>query len=262
MSLINQEYASDFKGVSRALKTLKPYETGWDLCRLGGEEDGAYLVPNCIGGIERCFSAGVCNFVAFENDLARVFAVPSSTCDPEDTGLPTGSHRLITFGQFKLSSQNSEGELTLDEWVNRESDPHEASLMLSMDIEGSEYEVIMNCTDETLNAFRIITLEMHCLHMIWENRFRDYFLGMIKKLTRFHDIVHMHPNNGTVYRVSNVEVDFYTCVELTLLHKSYRKQPPVLKQIIRHSLDITNVTSKPRARYEFVDDAPWSMNDM
>ena len=247
--------------VFRALRTLSPYDTGWDLCRLGGEEDGAYLIPTCIGGIERCFSPGVCNLVDFEDDLARIFGIPSSTCDPEDNGLPIGAHKLITFDKFKIANNNSEGSLTLEEWVMRESEPREASLMLSMDIEGGEYEVIMNCPDQIMQSFRIITLEIHNLHMLWEKSFLDYFLRMIQRLTRFHDIVHMHPNNGTAYRISANHINLYTCIELTLLHKTYRLKPPLQKQALRHKLDVINVNSKPAATYEFMHASSWASSN-
>ena len=131
--------------------------------------------------------------------------------------------------------------LSSKDWVSKRAELREASLLLSMDIEGDEYSVIQNTPDDVLNTFRIITLEIHALHMLWEKEFLSYFNGFVKKLKINHDIVHLHPNNGTVYRMNALDCELYTCMELTLLHKNHRIKPPMYKQVIEHRLDIKNV---------------------
>ena len=47
---LNMSVVSDF------YKKLWPVDVGVPLIRLGGTGDGAYLVPDCMSGIELCLS--------------------------------------------------------------------------------------------------------------------------------------------------------------------------------------------------------------
>ena len=48
---------------------LQPYDLGYDLVRIGSDNDGGYLVPNILDEIKICFSPGTGKNVSFENDL-------------------------------------------------------------------------------------------------------------------------------------------------------------------------------------------------
>ena len=52
------------------IKSLRPMDCGKKLIRIGGNEDGGYLVPDDLEGIEYCFSPGVSTTVDFETHLA------------------------------------------------------------------------------------------------------------------------------------------------------------------------------------------------
>ena len=52
--------------VMRICEFLKPSASPYKLLRIGGAEDGAYLVPNDLSGVGACFSPGVNNFKNFE----------------------------------------------------------------------------------------------------------------------------------------------------------------------------------------------------
>ena len=64
-----------------------------------------------------------------------------------------------------------------------------------MDIEGFEYDVLIETPREVLKKFRIILIEFHKFNQI----FSQYGFKMIKsifdKLNRDFYIVHIHPNN-------------------------------------------------------------------
>ena len=53
-------------GFAEALQLLKPVRSSYPLVRIGGDQDGAYLLPNDLKGIEACFSPGVSYKKSFE----------------------------------------------------------------------------------------------------------------------------------------------------------------------------------------------------
>ena len=70
-----------------------------------------------------------------------------------------------------------------------------ADLILQMDIEGAEYRVLLESSDEILNKFRIIVIEFHHLNRLFEMSGFDLIDLTIRKLLKQFEIVHMHPNN-------------------------------------------------------------------
>jgi hypothetical protein len=125
--------------------------------------------------------------------------------------------------------------------------PGTATLMISMDIEGAEYEIVSAWSNELLSSFRVFTLELHALHLLWRPDFHAMFFGFIDRLCTHHDIVHAHFNNGTVYTIHEHLGPLYGCIEITLLHKCMRKCVPEPISELPHRLDITNVQAKAPA---------------
>ena len=72
------------KDISKILKRLLPYKTGFDLIRLGNDNDGGYLVPDDLSNISRNYSAGVGDLTKFEEDLEEKYSIPSSMVDFND----------------------------------------------------------------------------------------------------------------------------------------------------------------------------------
>src|SRR5690349_14561084 len=72
--------------VLQLIRSLRPRHCGSPLIRIGGAADGAYLLPDDLSGIEYCFSPGVSDSAAFENELAsrkiRSFLADYSVAKP------------------------------------------------------------------------------------------------------------------------------------------------------------------------------------
>ena len=60
---------SNLQNLNNFLKKIKVYNLGYDLVRIGQQNDGGYLVPNIIDQIDYCFSPGVGNTTKFEEEL-------------------------------------------------------------------------------------------------------------------------------------------------------------------------------------------------
>ena len=83
--------------------------------RIGGENDGGYIVPNDLNGIKYCFSPGVGNISKFENDLAnkniKAFLADYSV-SPD-----FHNNSLLDFEKKYLGPITNENYLSLKDWM-------------------------------------------------------------------------------------------------------------------------------------------------
>jgi hypothetical protein len=83
----------------------------------------------------------------------------------------------------------------MDEWVSSSKLSDDSDLLLQMDIEGFEYFTFINMTLSLQKRFRIIVIELHSLHKLWEEEFFNLASAAIEKILQTHTCVHIHPNN-------------------------------------------------------------------
>ena len=69
-NIFTSKKVADFK-VKETLKIIKPKRIDIEHIRIGGKNDGGYIVPNDLNNIRFCFSPGVGNISNFEKDLAQ-----------------------------------------------------------------------------------------------------------------------------------------------------------------------------------------------
>jgi len=230
-----------------------PVYTGYNLIRLGSSSDGGYLVPDCLSGVQLCLSPGTCNDIELEADLARIWGIPSIMCDPEhDT--PNFNSSLLQFRRCKIGVTSSEGVLTINQWLEAYGYQDASPLMLSMDIEGGEYEIIPSLSDEMINRFRIFTFEIHFLSTMFRSaEHLARISSIMTKLSKTHDLVHMSPNNHVPFKIGGAVM--YDCIELTYLSKSVRRTRPqkVPAEFLPHAMDSLNNSDKPPVIYSAYD---------
>ncbi|SDS23166.1 Methyltransferase FkbM domain-containing protein [Gillisia sp. Hel1_33_143] len=179
--------------ILRLINNLKPVKTEKELMRLGGSGDGGYLVPDDLKGIHACFSPGVGNLSNFELECAnlgmKIFMADGSVDNPIED-----DRRFLFIKKF-IGNSSNEGFITLEEWINSVQLEDTSDLILQMDIEGHEYDVLNATTAKTLNKFRIIVIEFHRLHSLWDDKFYQEASASFSKLLQNHYCVHIHPNN-------------------------------------------------------------------
>lgn len=230
------------KAVNKTINTLRPVGCQHALIRIGPAGDGGYIIPDDLEGISHCFSPGVSNIAGFEKHLFEEFGIPSFLADFSVEGPPSGLNGF-EFDKKYIHTQHGDEFISLENWVNNKLCNHDASdLILQMDIEGAEYDAIIDTSDKTLQKFRIIVVEFHWLDQIVFDRF-DFFGSIFRKITKHHQVVHLHPNNCCGSFVFN-GLEIPRVLEVTLLrrdritHSTTRKDFP-------HALDSKNVPSKP-----------------
>jgi hypothetical protein len=142
---------------------IRPLNSGMPLIRLGAEGDGGYLVPDDLDGIEACFSPGVSSIAAFELAFAER-GIPCFLADFSVDHAPV-THSLIHFDKKFLGITNDDIYIRIDDWVNEKS-PNSQNDILQMDIEGAEYEILFDISEDILKKFRIIIIEFHHLYKL------------------------------------------------------------------------------------------------
>jgi hypothetical protein len=182
--------ASDLAEFTRM---VSPVRTNHPLVRVGADGDGGYLVPDDLTGIAACFSPGVAESATFEDALASR-GIPSFMAD-YSVDAPPVSNPMFRFEKKFLGMEDSASHTTLESWMQR-SGPFVSDLLLQMDIEGGEYEVIFDASNDTLARFRIIVIEFHYVAAYLCNPLSfKWMQATFRKLLKHFDVVHVHPNN-------------------------------------------------------------------
>jgi hypothetical protein len=179
--------------VRMLINLLHPVCGGAELIRLGPQGDGGYLVPDDLAGIDYAFSPGVSTESGFEADLThrgmQVFLADHSVDGPAQANV------RFHFEKKFVGCLSDDTFMTLDDWKSRTIPEHGGDLLLQMDTEGAEYETLLSAPSGLLAQFRIMVIEFHFLHELWNRRFFDVASRAFHKLLLAHSVVHIHPNN-------------------------------------------------------------------
>jgi hypothetical protein len=213
----NRTLAASSGDLELILKLLRPEKVGTSLKRLGSNGDGGYLIPDDLIGIGSCFSPGVGENSDFEGDLAKL-GIKSFLIDGTIEKLPF-LDPLFHFTKKNLSVfPTSSSEVTFDEWVSANSNSADGDLILQMDIEGTEWGVLMNASNSLLEKFRIITIEFHDLHLISTKLGFDLIWSVLNKINKIFVVVHIHPNNWRI-PININGIDIPPILEVTYLRR-------------------------------------------
>lgn len=225
------------------IQQLHPVQTQFDLIRLGPNQDGGYLVPDCLDDIVACFSPGVAKVSEFEYDCLKrgmkIFMADKSVEKP-NWDVPEDKY---DFQKKFVGCTNNEDFMTMDSWFESTNLPEDAELLLQMDIEFGEYPAIMNMSDEMMSRFKVIVIEFHRLQHLWNPAFFRAAETVFKKILQTHVPVHLHPNNfkgpkDSVYSIFGIDIP--KLIEFSFIRKDvaeikgYRTQFP-------HPLDFDNL---------------------
>jgi len=180
--------------VRNLINELKPLPTDKSLIRMGGNADGGYLLPDDLTGISACFSPGVADCSDFEADCAKL-GMEVFLADFSLKKLPRQNPKFHFLKKF-IGANTNESFIRLDDWVDSSDIQTSSDLMLQMDIEGFEYETLISLSDKLLKRFRIMIVEFHGLHNLWNFPFFKLAKSAFDRVLQYHSCVHIHPNNS------------------------------------------------------------------
>lgn len=235
-------------------RKIRPVKTKFELVRIGGIDDGGYLLPNDLEDIAACFSPGVAETASFEMDLQQKKGIGSHLAD-YSVDHPPMNFKPNSFTKKYIGTVNNDVYMTLDKWVREQNEfATGKDLILQMDIEGWEYPTLLSVSDEILKRFRVIVLEIHDIESWGHPPFFRMVDAFFSKLLQHFHVMHNHPNNFCgVINMGGFEAP--RVIEITLLRKD-RSEALGYCDKFPHPADAPNVTSYkdlplPACWYEF-----------
>ena len=185
--------------VYNILRLLIPSDVvGFGKRRIGGGDDGAYVMVDCITASQPILSIGVGPDVSFDLALAEqghsivMFDHTVKSLPVEHPNFTW--HRLGVAATAKAKSSL----ITLAEMAAMLPQTGGAPI-LKMDIEGAEWEVLATASRETLAQFAQISLELHDLLRLQEPEYGALVLKALENLSADFVIVHVHANNCGIF---------------------------------------------------------------
>ncbi len=215
---------------------IRPIECEISLIRIGGQNDGGYLIPDDLDGIKECYSPGVALTSNFEDELSSR-GIICYLADYSVDGPPT-LNPLFLFQKKFLGVKSDDIYIRLDDWIESTSQ-YEADKILQMDIEGAEWSVLCSTPSKALKQFRIIVLEFHNMDGLFDPIIFRQINDVFDLLLLDFQIVHIHPNNSSS-PVSFHEFKVPPVMEFTFLRRDRINKPTFAKKF-PHTLDRPNV---------------------
>ena len=235
--------ATPLATLAALLQRFHPVPCGHELIRVGSAHDGGYLIPDDLGEIAMCFSPGVSTNADFETDLFRRSGIPSALADGSVDGPPPGAV-FHSFQKMFLGSRSGRDRMRLEDWVARHRpDGLPGDLLLQMDIEGSEYAVLIDTPATVLRRFRIMVIEFHSLEWLCTKFGCTLLAAIFDKLLADFVVCHLHPNNyKPAQRFDTIEIP--PVMEFVFLRRD-RVRPGGPTLMLPHPLDAPCRLDKP-----------------
>jgi hypothetical protein len=178
--------------IQKVLSLLDVIELNIPFKRIGSRFDGGYVVPDVLENISNCLSFGVSDNCELESQMAnqgmKVFAIDGSI-----HSFPT-PNKNIKFTQKYVGRSTSENYVDVNKWVIEHVRLHE-NMMFAMDIEESEWEVILELEKEILDRVDIFIVEFHGFHQLSQKSFLRKASSALIKLSETHTVVNTNLNN-------------------------------------------------------------------
>mgnify|MGYP001169604746 FL=1 len=227
---------TDLSEIRKLLKTISPKKLAKDNIRIGGNNDGGYVVPNDLEGIDYCFSPGVGNLINFENDLIKK-GIKCFLADQDINRIYDS--QFIDFEKKFVGPTTDENHITLKDWISSKIDYEKNNeLILQLDVEGDEYNILNSLDIYTLKKFRIILIEFHQLHYIFDSFTFRNIKKVFDKLNKYFYCTHIHPNNNPEFIVREGNIIIPPVMEFSYLRKDR-------SNIIEQKLNFPSVMDQP-----------------
>lgn len=236
------EAPSQLNEIRTVLRQLAPVAIEQPMVRIGSARDGGYLAPQDLDGITVAVSPGVSTEVSFDLAMAErgieVYMADASVAAPPI------AHPRFHFQKKFLDVFEDEENTRLDALCTAIAPEHAGDRILQMDIEGAEYRVLLDTSDETLQSFRILLVEFHNLDRLFAAFPFKMIRATFQKLLRFFYVVHIHPNNVCRARVRG-DIEIPPVMEFTFYRKDRAVLAPDKKLEFPHALDRKNLPNLP-----------------
>ena len=164
---------------------------------IGTYGDGGYVLLDDFKDIKIAYSFGISNIISFDKDLADK-GIDIYMYDHTINNLPF-NHKKFHWKKLGITSESKKMEnmKTLNELLLENDHLKENNMILKIDIEHNEWDILNEITEDILNKFKYIILELHFSNL---DEYKIYF-NSLNKLMKNHQIFHIHCCNcaGLLY---------------------------------------------------------------
>lgn len=194
--------------IKNGLRLLCPSSVkGFQKARFGSAHDGGYVMLDDFRDIDTALSFGIDTNADWDLDVAKR-GVTVYQFDHTVDGPPIHDPRFI-FARKRISTEIGPGSESLSSLVKQHDKQNtHPNLLLKFDIECDEWLILDNAPTEILRRFSQIVGEFHFFEGFSADcRWRRLITRVLKKLTDYYAVIHVHANNWG---------DFHTVDDLVL----------------------------------------------
>lgn len=193
--------------IYRGLAVKSPKDKNF--IRVGKDNDGGYVIVDDIKKDDFLISMGILDDVSFEQGMSSMVS-----------GIHLYDYSIEELPDEVKNSTFFKEKITNDSNHIFDRVPNDKDIILKIDIEGSEWEFFESLSDEHMNRFKQIIVEIHWFSKDPEIGVKDCPIHIIEKINKTHQIVALHPNNFSPTVTVNKRLIVPQVIELTLLRKS------------------------------------------
>lgn len=162
-----------------------------ELERFGETHDGGYLMcANLLDGAQAVYSYGISGYDKWGCNVATRLGVWLHQYDCFDTRKPLCAGESIFHAECVADTRKTEeGRIfdTMAAHIAKNGDTGKR-LALKMDVEGAEWDSLLNASDETLQQIDQLAIEFHLVH-------QPKFVEVVQRLKQHFHVAHLHFNN-------------------------------------------------------------------
>ncbi len=199
-------------------RLLKPRRlTSHRKIRVGGREDGGYVMIDDLDHFKTAFSLGVGPNVDWDYAMAER-GIDVYQFDHTVAG-PPRQHPRFHFHKKRIDGVASPDTENLVSLLDAYGSPGDRANILKVDIEDSEWSLFANTDPEVLARFPQILCEFHSLGYVHDDGHYRRMTDALGRLSDRFEIVHVHGNNCG-RRVFVADQAFPHVLEITLANKA------------------------------------------
>lgn len=185
-----ERYCDYFKELHSLLITKQCVDG--ELVRVGGSNDGGYVMSEAAlnGGI--AYSFGINDDVAWDSDMVKrgydIYMYDHTiSALPEECARFHFDRKGISAGSISVAPL-----FTLEDLLRENGHSGIPHMVLKMDVEGAEWGFLHSTSSDVLQQFDQIVFELHGLLNLDK---QEEILAALRKINATHQLVHIHANN-------------------------------------------------------------------
>ena len=175
------------------LDEIRPRAFEGSKVRVGGPNDGGYVLPCAAALCDALLSIGVGNDVSFDREFADFgrFVLQFDHTLAE----PPANYENCLFEPRGWGVESKGPFLSLHDMIGVLQGVGSEKPVLKFDVEGAEYDLLLSLPPNLLKYFPVIVCEFHDFRRLADRGFYERARAALQVLTKDHSTVHLHANN-------------------------------------------------------------------